>query len=151
MVKNEVDVIAYAENNQTDPSEVYYGRSSDRHDSHFNGWWGKMNCSGRRHNNNKKTHSTDKKTKINPLGPEGNTTVCFKCGCKFHWSYDCLYIDDTKDKPEDGKNRGYLFLSNIVMMSQVTKQEENGNTFLGETLGSAVLNSGASSTLCDTK
>ena len=25
MVKNKVDVIAYAENNQTEPSEVYYG------------------------------------------------------------------------------------------------------------------------------
>ena len=26
MVKNEIDVIAYTENNLTDPSEVYYGR-----------------------------------------------------------------------------------------------------------------------------
>ena len=30
------------------------------------------------------------------------------------------------------------------MMSQLTKQEENDNTFLGETLGSTVLDSGAS-------
>ena len=42
MVKNEVDVITYSENNQTDPSEVYYGRSLDWHDSHFKEnkpWW----------------------------------------------------------------------------------------------------------------
>ena len=64
MVKNEVDVIAYAESNQTEDSEVYYGRSSDWGDSCFNGRRGKINCGGRRHNNNNKTHSTDqKKTK----------------------------------------------------------------------------------------
>ena len=85
LVKNKVDVIAYVENNQTDLSEVYYGHSSDRCDSCFNGWRGKINHGGRRHNNNNKTHSTNKKTKINPQGPESNTTVCFKCGCKFHW------------------------------------------------------------------
>ena len=90
-------------------------------------------------------------TKINPLGPEGNTTVCFKCGCKFHWSYDCPYIDNTKDKHEDSKNRSYLSLSNNVMMSQFIKQGENGNTFLGETLGSAILDSGVSGTICRTK
>ena len=83
MVKKEVDVITYAENNQTDPSEVYYDRSSDWRDSHFNGRQGKINH-GRRWHSNNKTRSTDKKTKINPLGSEGNTSVCFKCGCKFH-------------------------------------------------------------------
>ena len=150
MVKNEVDVIAYAENNQTDPSEVYYGCSSDWCDSRFNGQQGKINCGGRWHNNNK-TRSTDKKTKINPLGPEGNITVCFKCGCKFHWSYDCPDINDTKDKHEDGKNGSYLSLSNIIMMNQLTKWEENGSTFFGETLGSAILDHGASGTICRTK
>ena len=91
-----------------------------------------------------------KKSKVNPLGHEGNTTVCFKCGCKFHWSYNCPDIDDTKNNHEDGKNGSYLSLSNIVM-SQLTKQEENCNTFLGETLGSAVLDSGTSGTICGTK
>ena len=33
MVKNDVDVIAYAKNNQTDPSEVYYGGTLGRRDS----------------------------------------------------------------------------------------------------------------------
>ena len=37
------------------------------------------------------------------------------------------------------------------MMSQFTKREEKGNTFLGETLGSAVLKSGASGTVGRTK
>ena len=37
------------------------------------------------------------------------------------------------------------------MMIQLTKQEENGHTFLGETLDSAVLDSGASGTVYETK
>ena len=36
MVKNEMDIVNYTENNQMDPTEVYYGRSSYRRDSHFN-------------------------------------------------------------------------------------------------------------------
>ena len=37
------------------------------------------------------------------------------------------------------------------MMSRLTKWEENGNAFLGETLGSAVLDSDAYGTICETK
>ena len=37
------------------------------------------------------------------------------------------------------------------MMGQLTKLEENGNTFFDDTLGSAVLDSGASGTVCGTK
>ena len=47
VVKNEMDIINYAENTQMDPTEVYYGRSSYRGDSHFNNWRGKINCGGR--------------------------------------------------------------------------------------------------------
>ena len=115
MVMNEVDVIAYAEKKkQTGLSEVYYGHFLDQCDCRFNGRQGKINHGGRQDSRNNKTCSTDKKTKINLLGPEGNTTVYFKCGCKFHWSYDCPYIDDTKDKHVDSKNGSYLSLSNIV-------------------------------------
>ena len=88
VVKNKVDIINYAENNQIDPTEVYYGRSSYRRGSRFNSWRGKINCGRRRQGNKNKTCSTDKK-KLNPLDPAGNTTVCFNCGCRFHWSYDC--------------------------------------------------------------
>ena len=36
VVKNKVDIINYAENNQMDPPEVYYGRSSYQGGSRFN-------------------------------------------------------------------------------------------------------------------
>ena len=51
VVKNEVDIINYAENNQMDPTEVYYGRSSYRGGSRFNSWRGKINRGGRRQGN----------------------------------------------------------------------------------------------------
>ena len=70
MGKNEVNVIAYAENNQRDPNELYFGCSLDC-DSYSNGQQGKMNRGGRQHNNNNKIGPTDQKTKINPLGSEG--------------------------------------------------------------------------------
>ena len=47
LVKNEMDIINYAENNQMDPTEVYYGRSSYRGHSRFNNWQGNINRSGR--------------------------------------------------------------------------------------------------------
>ena len=71
----------------------------------------------------KHTPLTKNKTEINPLGPDGNTRTA---------------------------KTSYLSLSNIIMMSQLTKWEENAN-FLGETLGSAVLDSGAFGTVWGTK
>ena len=63
IVKKEVDVITYADNNQTELSEVYYSHSLDWRDSCFNGQWGKINHGGRRHNNNNKMYYTNKKKK----------------------------------------------------------------------------------------
>ena len=36
VVKNEMDIVNYTENNQLDPTGVYFGCSSYRCDSHFN-------------------------------------------------------------------------------------------------------------------
>ena len=47
-VKNEMDIVNYTENNQMDPTGVYFGRSSYRRDSHFNNSREKTNCAGRR-------------------------------------------------------------------------------------------------------
>ena len=63
MVKNEVDVIAHVENNQTDPSEVYYSCSLNQCYSRFNGQKGKINRGGRQLNNNNKTRYTNKSQK----------------------------------------------------------------------------------------
>ena len=100
----------------------------------FNSLQGKTNRGGRRQGNKNKTRSTDKK-KLNPLDPAGNTTVCFNCGCKFHWSYDCPYVDSSRDE-HGGENKKDLSYESAKMRV---------------TLGSAVQDSGASSTICRTK
>ena len=65
VVKNEMDIVNYAENNQMDPTGVYYGRSSYRHDSHFNNSREKINRAGRQQGYKNKIRSTNKK-KLNP-------------------------------------------------------------------------------------
>ena len=130
------------------PTGVYFGRSSYRYDSHFNNSREKINRAGRRQRYKNKTRSTNKK-KLNPRDRKGNITVCFNCGCKFRWSYDCPYGHSSRNKygveiEED------LSVSHVVLMSQ-QKRKNGGDIFLGEKLGSAVLDSGASSTVCGTK
>ena len=148
MVKNEMDIVNYAGNNQMDPTEVYCGRSSYRRDLHFNNSREKINCAGRRQGYKNKTRSTNKK-KLNPRDRTGNITVCFNCGCRFHWSYDCPNLHSSRNK--DGVEIEEDFsVAHVVLMSQ-QKRKFGGNIFLGETLGSVVLDSGSSSTVCGTK
>ena len=143
-----LDIVNYAENNQMDPTGVYFGRSSYQHDSHFNNLQEKINHAGRRQGYKSKTRSTNKK-KLNPQDRTGNITVCFNCGCRFHWSCDCPYGHSRRNKhgveiEED------LSMSHVVLMSQ-QKRKNSRNIFLSETLGSAVLDCGASSTIRGTK
>ena len=131
-----------------DLTEVYYGCSSYRGDSCFNNWRGKINCSGIWQGDKNKTRSTNKK-KLNPLDLAGNITVCFNCGCKFHLSYDCPYIHSSRNKHGRAKEKDSS-VAHVVLMSQ-QKRKNSGNTLLGETLGSAVLDIVASTTVCGTK
>ena len=145
VVKNEMDIINNAENNQMDPTEVYYGRSSYWGDSCFNNWRGKINRGGRRQGDKNKTCSTNKK-KLNPLDPAGNITVYFNCGCKFHWSYNCPYVDSSRNKHGGEKRRILPWPTWFLWVSK-----NSGDILGGQTIGSAVLDSGASSTVCGTK
>ena len=131
-----------------DPTAVYYGRSSYQRDSRLNNSPEKINRAGRRKGYKNKTRSTNKK-KLNLRDRTGNITVCFNCGCRFHWSYDCPYGHSSRNK--DGVEiEEDLSVSHVVLMSQ-QKHKNGGDFFLGETLGSAVQDSGESSTVCGTK
>ena len=128
VVKNQMDIVNYAENKQMDPPGVYYGHSSYRRDSHFNDSREKINCAGRRQGYKNKTRSNNKK-KLNPWDQTGNITVCFNCGCRFHWSYDCPYGHSSRNKhgveiEED------LSVSHVVLMSQ-QKRKNGGDIFWG--------------------
>ena len=131
-----------------DPTEVYYCHSSYRRNSHFNNSREKINHAGRRQGYKNKTCSNNKK-KLNPLDWAGNITVCFNCGCRFHWSYDCPYVHNSTNKHGVEKEENSS-MAHVVLMSQ-QKRKNSGDIFLGETLGSAVLDSGASSIICGTK
>ena len=141
--KNEMHIVNYTDDNQMDPTAVYYGQR----DSRLNNLREKINRAGRRQGYKNKTRSMNKK--LNPRDRTGNITVCFNCGCRFHWSYDCPYGQSSRKK--DGVEiEEDLSMSHKVLMSQ-QKRKNGGDIFLGETLGSAVLDSGASSTVCGTK
>ena len=97
-----------------------------------------INRGGRRQGDKNKTRSTDKK-KLNPLDLAGKITVCFNCGYKFHWSYDCPYVHNSRNK-HGGEKEKDSSVAHMVL-----------TIFWGETLGSVVLDSGTSSTVCGTK
>ena len=65
VVKNKMDIVNFTENNQIDPTRVYYGRSSYRRDLRFNNFREKINRTGRQQGYKNKTCSTNKK-KLNP-------------------------------------------------------------------------------------
>ena len=148
VVKNEMDIVNYTESNQMDPTGVYYGLSSYRRDSHFNNSREKINRTGRRQGYKNKTRSTNKK-KLNPQDWTGNITVCFNCGCRFHWSYDCPYGHSCWNKHGVEIEEDFS-VPHVVLISQ-QKCRYCGDIFLSETLGSAVLDSGASGTVYGTK
>ena len=138
MVKNETD-ISYKDEEET-ANETFYGHYDNRN-PRFSVRHGKG------HNKNA-TCFTDKN--VNTIAPQGKTTKCFTCGCKFHWACDCPYTEDNRHKKETSDDTDYLLVSNIVLMSQ-QKWEASTLMFLGEILGSTILDSGASGTVCGLK
>ena len=126
VVKNEMDIVNYTENNQMDPTGVYFGCSSYRRALHFNNSREKINRTGRQQGSKSKTCSTNIK-KLNPQDRTGNITVCFNCGCRFHWSYDCPYGHSSRNK-HGVKIEEDLSMSHVVLMSQ-QKRKNGGDIF----------------------
>ena len=108
--------------------QVFYGCSNQC--PHFSGQSGSNNCGRKGHKN--LTYSFD--TNINLQGPEGNTTKCFTCRCKFCLVNDCLYTKGIRNKQKNSKKEKYQSIANIELRSQ-QKEENNGHIFLSETLG----------------
>ena len=131
-----------------DPTGVYYGHSSYRRDSHFNNSQEKINHTGRQQGYKNKTRSTNKK-KLNLQDRTGNITVCFNFSSRFHWSYDCPYSHSSRNKHGIEIEEDFS-VPHVVLISK-QKRKYSGDILGGETLGSAVLDGGASSTVCGTK
>ena len=166
-VKSELDIefnesAPEKQNDPETPNEVYYGRWSGRRPYYNSNRRGRSNRGrGGRYNSMERynrygTHSSGKK--YNPPGPDGKPSRCNLCGCTLHWAKDCPY-SSTDEKPQNNQTDDYVYEANIVLMNQyvdeenivlVTEQENehDGSTFLGETIGCVVLDSGASGTVC---
>ena len=126
MVRNKMDIVNYTENYQMDPTRVYFGRSSYQRDLHFNNSREKINRAGRRQGYKSKTRSTNKK-KSNLPDQTGNITVCFNCGCRFHWSYDCPYGHHSRNKHSVEIEKDFS-LPHMVLISK-QKRKYGGDIF----------------------
>ena len=116
--------------------EIFYGRWTNRRPYRSSNRRGRYNR-GRTGRFQRGTSSAVGR-RSNPLDSNGYPSKCYICGSTVHWARDCTY-----DQVEEQDVK-------IVLMSQ---QEicNKGDTFLGETVGSVVLDSGASGTVCGLK
>ena len=76
------------------------------------------------------------KSRPNPVGQDGKPTTCHVCGSIYHCS---------NDFPDKGYSTANIEEANIIFIAQNTDQAVDTNTFVGETLGCMVLDSGTTS------
>ena len=69
-------------------------------------------------------------------------TKCNTCGFMMHWMKDCPHDNTTVDKLQESENKVHITL----MASGITT--DRMNDLLGEAIGSIVLDSGCSRTVC---
>ena len=75
----------------------------------------------------------------NPRGSDGKPSQCHVCQSTMHWARNCPHKDD-----EDADEKK-PYETSIVLLNNQTAGD---NSLLGETLGSVVLDSGCSRTVC---
>ena len=78
----------------------------------------------------------------NPVGRDGRVTTCNTCGSMIHWMRDCPHDNTTADKLQESENKVHITL----MASGITT--DRMDDLLGESIGSVVLDSGCSQTVC---
>ena len=80
--------------------------------------------------------------KANPTGPDGRTSTCRICGSFMHWVRDCPHKEGTEKTSlyeAEEVSEAHIVLVNTI---------EQKNSLLGQTIGSAILDSGCSRTVC---
>ena len=129
-IKVESDVYEVTDSN--DNNEIYYQRNRSYNNRGNRGrFYGKKNYKGngkypsKRHNN--------------PLDQHGKISRCRICESINHWERDCPDQDLTKkrDSSED-----------VTLFQSVLHSQESLKQFTGEALSAAILDSGASKTVC---
>ena len=128
-VKVESDV--YEVTDETD-NEVYYQRNQSYNNRGYRGRFrGKKSFRG----NGK---FTPKRHHQNPLDAQGNISRCRICESINHWERDCP--DQNSAKKRDS--------AEVTLFQSVLHSQESLKQFTGEALSAAILDSGASKTVC---
>ena len=93
--------------------------------------------------------------RMNPLKPDGSVSICAICSSKMHWAKNCphayernskqvYYNDVNEHDDEEGCSDEEC---QITLIAQ-TDDDQKMNKLLGETIGSVLLDSGCSKTVC---
>ena len=167
-IKREIDV-AYTDDKTSlkDSISEAQAESEASDEVLYNNWGGRRSFRGsNRRNRSFRRGSTNRNfsrstgRRHNPPGLDGKPSKCNICGCTFHWARYCPYAENN---PLESKSEDYVHDTNIVLFSDShadnyihdsnivlvgANPADNGPSFLGETVGSVVLDSGASGTVC---
>lgn len=122
------------------------GRSLPRRGSGFNSARIAASGSGYRR--------TTSNNRNNPFKPDGTISLCAICGSKMHWAKQCphayerqpstvMYGENDIDEYDYEEEEVH-----ITLLAMDDNREKKMDTLLGETIGSVLLDSGCSKTVC---
>ena len=81
----------------------------------------------------------------NPVGRGGRVTSCFVCGSTKHWARECPRSNSDANYTRDEYAGDEV---HITLMATETNFDDKACVLMGETIGSIVLDSGCSKTVC---
>ena len=142
-VKQELDVAYTASDDckSLDGSEeVYYNSNTSNFRSRFGGFRRGGGYNFRRGGRGRNRARGSKK--FNPPGPDGNPSTCGECGSTMHWFRECPHVDKVDKFSKDSTHDAHIVLMNIE------ETEDEKSSLLGQTVGSTILDSGCSRSVC---
>ena len=104
--------------------------------------------------NDKFNNNYKSKGRMNPLGRDGTVSLCAICGSKMHWAKNCPH---SYERNYNGSVMYNTYDDNNDQEVQITLLTNDNNSdpkmdqLLGETIGSLILDSGCSRTVCGRK
>jgi hypothetical protein len=114
---------------------------------------GASNYSG---NYNAATYSgaSSRNRKMNPLKPDGTVSVCAICGSRMHWARNCPHSHEHSERQssvyynyDESDEQGDEEVQ-VTLLAEDSQLESKMNWLLGESIGSVLLDSGCSKTVC---
>ena len=133
--------------NEEENDDVFYNKSfSNRRGGRGYRGGSRHRFGGRRGFSKGKQNYHGDAGKWNPPGPNGNPSRCNVCSSVMHWARDCPHADSRKNSRSEFDESAHD--ANIVLINIKEDVGNEGNSLLGETVGSMVLGSGCSRSVC---